>query len=193
MIQNDTELIQRTLAGDENAFGSLVKKYQKAVHALAWRKIGDFHVAQEITQDAFLKAYQKLSTLKNHNAFSGWVYVNVTADLPFPITEFKAIAFVGLTVYVGTDSGVAYSSDGVNWHATTDAEGETLIMKRFAVEGTTVYGTTGQYVYQLKENASTWKQVTPEIPDSVLSFAVDGNVLYVGTSSSGVIRFALEE
>ena len=123
----------------------------------------------------------------------GETWNNVTADLPFPITEFKAIAFVGLTVYVGTDSGVAYSSDGVNWHATTDAEGETLVMKRFAIEGTTVYGTTGQYVYQLKENASTWKQVTPEIPDSVLSFAVDSNTLYVGTSSSGVIRFALEE
>ena len=77
MIQNDAELIQRTLEGDQDAFGSLVKKYQKGVHALAWRKIGDFHVAQEITQDAFLKAYQKLSTLKNRNAFSGWVYVIV--------------------------------------------------------------------------------------------------------------------
>lgn len=39
--------------------------------------IGDFHIAQEITQDAFLKAYQKLGTLKNHNAFVGWLYVIV--------------------------------------------------------------------------------------------------------------------
>ena len=43
MIQNDAELIQRVLQGDEDAFGCLVKKYQKGVHALAWRKIGDFH------------------------------------------------------------------------------------------------------------------------------------------------------
>ena len=42
MIQNDAELIQRTLEGDQDAFGSLVKKYQKGIHALAWRKIGDF-------------------------------------------------------------------------------------------------------------------------------------------------------
>ena len=77
MIQNDAELIQRILQGDEDAFGCLVKKYQKGVHALAWRKIGDFHIAQEITQDAFLKAYRKLSTLKSYDTFSGWLYVIV--------------------------------------------------------------------------------------------------------------------
>ena len=49
MKNNDVELIRRILAGDENAFVSLVKKYQKQVHALAWRKIGDFHIAEEIT------------------------------------------------------------------------------------------------------------------------------------------------
>ena len=123
----------------------------------------------------------------------GETWNDVTADLPFSFTEFKATTFAGLTVYVATDKGVAYSGDGTNWHAATDVEGETLVMERFAVAGTTVYGTTGQYVYQLEEGSSTWKQVTPEIPDSVLSFVVDGNVLYVGTTSSGVLRFRLDE
>ena len=77
MERNDPELIQRVLQGDQDAFSPLVEKYQKGAHALAWRKIGDFHTAQEITQDAFLKAYQKLGTLKNHNAFAGWLYVIV--------------------------------------------------------------------------------------------------------------------
>ena len=40
-----------------------------------WRKIGDFHIAEDITQDTFLQAYKKLSTLKNHNQFAGWLYV----------------------------------------------------------------------------------------------------------------------
>ena len=123
----------------------------------------------------------------------GATWNEVTAELPFAVTEFKAIAFAGSTVYVATDNGVAYSSDGTDWHTATDAEGETLAMKKFAVDGTTVYGTTGQYVYALKEGANTWKQVTPEIPDAVLSFAVDGNVLYVGTASSGVLRFTLDK
>ena len=123
----------------------------------------------------------------------GATWNEVTADLPFAVTAFKAITFAGSTVYVATDNGVAYSSDSTDWHAATDAEGETLVIKKFAVDGTTVYGTTGQHVYQLTEGSNTWKQVTPEIPDAVLSFAVDGNVLYVGTASSGVLRFTLDE
>ena len=75
MAQSDSELIKRTLEGDENAFGFLVDKYKGAVHALAYRKIGDFHIAEDITQDTFLKAYQKLSTLKHYAHFPGWLYV----------------------------------------------------------------------------------------------------------------------
>ena len=75
MAHHDAELIQRTLAGDESAFGFLVDKYKGSVHALAYRKLGDFHTAEEITQDTFLKAYQKLSTLKDPGRFPGWLYV----------------------------------------------------------------------------------------------------------------------
>ncbi len=74
----DIELINRTLEGDDNAFSELVKKYQKQVHALAWRKVGDFHIAEDITQDTFLKAYQRLHTLKDPHQFSGWLYVIAT-------------------------------------------------------------------------------------------------------------------
>ena len=73
----DVELIQRVLDGDDTAFSTLVKKYQKSVHALAWRKIGDFHIAEDITQDTFLKAYQRLSTLKEPQSFASWLYVIV--------------------------------------------------------------------------------------------------------------------
>ena len=78
MKNEDVELICLILAGDENAFVRLVEKYQKQVHALAWRKIGDFHIAEEITQDTFLKVYQKIETLKNPNQFAGWLYVIAT-------------------------------------------------------------------------------------------------------------------
>lgn len=75
---SDYDLIQRVLDGDENAFTVLVKKYQKWVHTLMWRKIGDFHIAEEITQDVFLKAYKKLPTLKPPYNFPGWLYVIAT-------------------------------------------------------------------------------------------------------------------
>jgi RNA polymerase sigma factor (sigma-70 family) len=73
--ENDVRLIQDTLSGDDTAFNILVQKYQKNVHALVWRKVGDFHYAEEITQDTFLQAYKKLSTLRNPNQFAGWLYV----------------------------------------------------------------------------------------------------------------------
>ncbi|MCY3549392.1 MAG: sigma-70 family RNA polymerase sigma factor [Candidatus Poribacteria bacterium] len=75
MKNNDAQLIQRVLEGDDTAFSVLVRKYQKSVHALAWRKIGDFHIAEDITQDTFLQAYQKLSTLRKPQRFAGWLYV----------------------------------------------------------------------------------------------------------------------
>ena len=123
----------------------------------------------------------------------GVTWNDVTADLPFPVETFKAIAFAGSTIYVATDKGVAYSNDGTQWHEAVDIGGSPLVIEKIVVDGPKVYGTAGQYVYQLKENSDTWKRVTPEIPDTVLSFDVDGNTLYVGTSSSGVLRFTLDE
>ena len=79
MKNDDAQLIQRVLEGDDTAFSALVRKYQRSVHALAWRKVGDFHIAEDIAQDAFLKAYQRLSTLKEPQSFSSWLYV-ITAN-----------------------------------------------------------------------------------------------------------------
>ncbi len=78
MKANDVDLIQRILDGDQDAFTALVNKYQKSVHALVWRKIGDFHIAEELTQDVFLKVYKRLSTLKRPEHFRGWLYVIAT-------------------------------------------------------------------------------------------------------------------
>ena len=75
MKNSDVQLIRRVLTGDDDAFSVLVRKYQKQVHALAWRKIGDFHIAEEITQDTFLIAYKRLTTLKEPQRFVGWLYV----------------------------------------------------------------------------------------------------------------------
>ena len=75
-MKNDVvELIQRCLSDDESAFAELVNKYKKQVHALAWRKTEDFHIAEDITQEVFLKVYQELHTLRDPNLFHGWLYV----------------------------------------------------------------------------------------------------------------------
>ena len=75
MLEDDVQLIRRILSGDDSAFSALVEKHRKGVHALIWRKIGDFHHAEELTQDVFLQVYRKLGTLKDPKRFAGWLYV----------------------------------------------------------------------------------------------------------------------
>ena len=95
MKNEDVQLIERTLAGDESAFSTLVRKYQKPVHAFVRRKVGDFHIAEEITQDIFLRVYEKLQTLKNPNTFAGWLYV-IAARQCFAWFEKKRISMESL-------------------------------------------------------------------------------------------------
>ena len=75
MVEDNVQLIRRILSGDDGAFSILMQKHQKGVHALIWRKIGDFHIAEEITQDTFIRVYKKLGTLEDPNRFEGWLYV----------------------------------------------------------------------------------------------------------------------
>ena len=75
MVDDNVQLIRRILSGDDEAFSILMRKHQKGVHALIWRKIEDFHVAEEITQDTFIQVYKKLGTLEDPDRFEGWLYV----------------------------------------------------------------------------------------------------------------------
>ena len=72
--EDDVQLIHGILSGNDEAFNILLRKYEKNIHTLVWQKIGDFHHAEEITQDIFFQAYKKLSTLKDPNQFAGWLY-----------------------------------------------------------------------------------------------------------------------
>ena len=77
MQHNDDKLVQLTLEGDDDAFAALVEKYRSRIHTLAWRKIGDFHIAEDITQEVFLTTYQKLAMLTHPDRFANWLYVIV--------------------------------------------------------------------------------------------------------------------
>ena len=79
MALGDEELVKQSLNGGDSAFGILVDKYKTAVHALAQKKLGNYHDAEEVAQEAFLKAYQNLPSLREPNRFAGWLYV-ITAN-----------------------------------------------------------------------------------------------------------------
>jgi len=73
MPQSDVEFVQKALAGDLNAFGQLVNKYQGAVYGLAFHLVGNFADAQDLAQEAFIKAFQNLSQLKDYTKFAYWL------------------------------------------------------------------------------------------------------------------------
>ncbi len=130
MKTDDVVLIRRVLAGDETAFAELVKKYQKPVHTLAWRKIGDFHIAEDITQETFLKVYQRLHTLKDPHQFSGWLYV-ITANLCATWLRKKRIQTQPLedTALTMTQRD-AYSQHIVKERTKTAAESQREVVKQ---------------------------------------------------------------
>lgn len=77
MKSDDVELIQRILTGDEAAFANLIRKYEQEIHAYALRRIGDFHIAEDMTQETFLRVHQNLKTLSDPTQFRRWLYAIV--------------------------------------------------------------------------------------------------------------------
>ena len=89
MRTEDGDIIHKCLTGDTAAFGLLVDKYKASVYALAYAKLGNFHDAQDITQEVFLKAYQKLRTLKHWDKFLSWLYA-ITSNMCKDFLRAKA-------------------------------------------------------------------------------------------------------
>lgn len=69
----DEQLVRDALAGERASFDVLVKRYQLQAVAVSYRLLGNRADAVEIVQDAFLKAFQSLSTLDKPGAFGGWL------------------------------------------------------------------------------------------------------------------------
>lgn len=59
--------------GDRAAFGELFQRYERHVFAVAMRRLGDFNDAQELAQEVFIKAMDKISQLRQPECFGGWL------------------------------------------------------------------------------------------------------------------------
>ncbi len=70
----DISLIQEALAGDQNSFSRLRQKYHDAIFNLIYRMIREKDEVEDLTQEAFIKAFGSLSSFNNEYAFSTWLY-----------------------------------------------------------------------------------------------------------------------
>ncbi len=72
--QEDAELVVRVQRGERAAFDVLVLRYQQKVMNLVLRYVRDRSEAEDVTQEAFLKAYRALPTFRGESAFYTWLY-----------------------------------------------------------------------------------------------------------------------
>lgn len=72
--QSDAAAVERVLAGDREAYRALVERHSRNVHRLAYRLTGNAHDAEDVVQEAFLRAYQKLQQFEARANFGTWVY-----------------------------------------------------------------------------------------------------------------------
>ena len=75
-MSNDTDeqLVSRVLEGDKTAFTLLVLRYQHKVESLIGRFVKDSHEAEDVSQEAFLRAYRALPLFRGDSAFYTWLY-----------------------------------------------------------------------------------------------------------------------
>jgi RNA polymerase sigma-70 factor (ECF subfamily) len=73
-VITDAAAVERTLAGEREAYRVLVERHSNYVYRLAFRMTGNPHDAEEVVQEAFLRAYQKLEQFAGNANFATWVY-----------------------------------------------------------------------------------------------------------------------
>ena len=71
---SDAAAVERTLAGEREAYRVLVERHSAYVYRVAYRMMGNSHDAEEVVQEAFLRAYQKLRQFAGNANFGTWVY-----------------------------------------------------------------------------------------------------------------------
>jgi len=100
-MPEDSEIIKRVLNGDVDSFRILVERYQRPVLSMTRRLIWDSHRCEEISQDVFVAAFQKLSTFDPaRSQFSTWLFTitrNLSINalkkkLPLPMEELPETA-----------------------------------------------------------------------------------------------------
>lgn len=72
--QLDLDLVKRVQAGDNSAFDLLVRKYQHRIGAVVYRFVPDHAESQDVTQEAFIRAYRAMGNFRGDSQFYTWLY-----------------------------------------------------------------------------------------------------------------------
>jgi RNA polymerase sigma factor (sigma-70 family) len=91
-IQEENQLIDRILAGDERCYAELVDNYKRYAFTIALKVVGERPEAEEVAQDAFIKAYHYLKGFNRTARFSTWLY-RIVFNTAISYKRKKKVAF----------------------------------------------------------------------------------------------------
>lgn len=86
---SDLELVEKVKSGDRRSFSELVKRHQRSVLRLSLRFMKDTDAAEDVTQEAFIKAYEKLNSFEGRASFKSWLFQIAVNTARNKLREFK--------------------------------------------------------------------------------------------------------
>jgi len=101
---NDQDLVSLAKKGDQRAFGELVTRYQSKIYRLARRMTETDEDAEDVLQEAFVKAYRSLRQFEGKSRFSTWLY-RITVNLALMKLRKRRVESVSLDVPLSTEDG----------------------------------------------------------------------------------------
>jgi len=101
---SDATLVKRAKSGDGSAFGELMKRYQGKIYRLARRMTETDEDAEDVVQEAFVKAFRSLKGFKEKSRFSTWLY-RITVNLALMKLRRRKPEVVSLDQPIATEEG----------------------------------------------------------------------------------------
>jgi RNA polymerase sigma-70 factor (ECF subfamily) len=115
----DLELVQRTVAGDQRAYGLLVLKYQRRIQRLIGRMVRDVDLVEDIAQETFIRAYRALHQFRGEAQFYTWLYRIAVNTAKKSLLELKRDPTVATSFFAGDNE------DETSWRKSEPSSDET--------------------------------------------------------------------
>lgn len=98
-MQTDSEIIQQILQGDLEAYRDLIQRYQRMIFVFIYKMVNNHSDAEDLTQEVFVKAYEKLSSYRGDSQFSTWLHT---------LARNRTIDFLRRRKYHDSDEQLAF-------------------------------------------------------------------------------------
>ncbi|WP_139490162.1 RNA polymerase sigma factor [Brevibacillus dissolubilis] len=98
-MQTDHDIIQQILQGDVEGYRELIQRYQHMIYVFIYKMVNNQADAEDLTQEVFVKAYEKLSSYRGDSQFSTWLHT---------LARNRTIDFIRRRKFHETDEQLAY-------------------------------------------------------------------------------------